>query len=140
MIDGQTVDSAAKLMDKARELSRLLEDTSELKEYLSAELQMLNDDGASELRLELERQEEEVRFHGPADPGYSEALGMYLAAQAAWRERPSVKEYFRAQERLDQLLARINAVITYPITGDENPVPARGCGGCGGGCGSHQAH
>ncbi len=130
-------DSTAQLLAKAREVSRLLEDTPELKEYLAAELRMLNDDAASALRRELERREEEARGVRPGDPEYGGALGEYLAAQAAWLEHPVVKEYHQARERLDGLLARINAVITFPITGDETPAPSRGCGGCGGGCGQH---
>lgn len=131
----------ASLMEKARELSELLEQTSAVREYLEAETRMLNSRSAAALRKQLEACEENTRSLTAADKGWSESVRAYDSARAAWREHPAVRDYFRAQERLETLLARLNAAITFPITGDgnlsgdENPAAPR-CGGCVH-CGKH---
>lgn len=59
--------------------------------------------------------------------------GGLLKAEEAQREYPPIWRYREAKDTLQVVLDRLNAIITCPITGNENPV------GGGEGCGSGES-
>jgi len=121
------------LIAKARELSELLEESEEVREFVAAEEAMLNDPEAMRLLKEAEEAKNYTHFAAATrDKALSKrAMEDYRKAEAAQREYPPIRRYNEAKDRLQAMLDRLNAIITYPITGKENP--GGGVGGCGSG-------
>lgn len=134
----RSLDPKELLFEKARELSELLAQCDELVEYVRAETAMLNHPETVAARERLDRAEHAVKAaRGKGGDGEDLLKEMYLA-RARWQKDPRVAAYRAAQRRLEALLNSLNAIITYPITGDDRPAMGGGCGrggGCGGGGG-----
>lgn len=126
------------LVAKARELSELLADSEEVAEFTAAEEAMLNDPEASRLLKEAEEAKQYTHFTAATrDKALMDrAMEDFYKAEEAQREYPPIRRYNEAKDALQVLLDRLNAIITYPITGNENPVGGGGGCGSGGGCSS----
>ena len=121
------------LIVKARELSELLEESEEVREFTAAEEAMLGDPDAMRLLKEAEEAKQYTHFTAATrDKALSKrAMEDYYKAEAAQREYPPIKRYNEAKDRLQALLDRLNAIITCPITGTETPTGGGGgCSGC----------
>lgn len=123
------------LLAKARELSELLEQTEELNEYVRLETEMLNNPEVIELRQVYERRENAYNMARMTFQDTPEDKWLVSQAKKKWESHPAVQAYRAAQDRLQALLDTLNAIITFPITGDEQPAAKGGCGsgGCSGG-------
>lgn len=127
------------LVAKARELSELLAESEEVAEFIAAEEAMLNDPEATRLLKEAEEAKQYTHFTAATrDKALMDrAMADFYKAEEAQREYPPIRRYNEAKDALQVLLDRLNAIITYPITGTENPAGGGGgcgSGGCSGGC------
>lgn len=125
-------DVKAALFEKAVELSRLLAQTDELRAYVQAEADMLNDDDVRELRRRVDDAEWAIKEQKD-EPGVdgSELLTRLYLAKGKWQKHPKVIHYYKTQADLQRLLDRINEVVTYPISGEQDPGDPS-CGPCQG--------
>lgn len=91
---------------------------------------MLNDLEAMKLMEEYDLAEKEARrasFRGPNES--RDAMEKLNDARDRLMAHPAVKAHYEARDRLDDLIRSLNAVITFPITGEV--VSGEGaCGGC----------
>lgn len=126
------------LIAKARELSELLAESEEVAEFTAAEEAMLNDPEATRLLKEAEEAKQYTHFTAATrDKALMDrAMADFYKAEEAQREYPPIRRYNEAKDALQVLLDRLNAIITYPITGTENPTGGGGGCGSGGGCSS----
>lgn len=111
-------------------MSELLARSSELAEFRQTEEGMLNDPEAMKLMEQYDLAEKKARrgsFRGPDESrGAVEKLNDTRDRLMA---HPAVKAHYGARDKLDDLIRSLNAVITFPITGDV--VSGEGtCGGC----------
>ncbi len=119
------------VIEKARELGELLQESEEMKAYKDAEAIRKSDEAAQECmsrfnlnRLNLARdmqngkisREDAVAANNKA---YEELL----------KEAPLIKDYVEKKKKLDELVNQVNNIINFYITGSVG-------GGCGGNCGS----
>lgn len=120
------------LFQKAVELSRLLAQTEELQAYTAAEADMLNDAEVRELRQRVDEAEWAIKEQKdePGVDGSALLTRLYLA-KGKWQKHPKVIQYYKAQHDLQRLLDRINEVVTYPISGEQDPTDPS-CGPCQG--------
>lgn len=141
---GDTGDAAAavggaqyEMVAKARELSDLLSESEEVREFAAAEEAMLNDPEAMRLLKEAEEAKQYTHFTATTRDKalMKRSMDDYHNADAAQRDYPPIRRYNETRERLQALLDRLNAIITFPITGSESVGPAGGGCGSGGSCG-----
>lgn len=120
------------LFQKAVELSRVLAQTEELRAYAAAEAEMLNDEDVLELRRRVDDAEWAIKEQKD-QPGIdgSELLTRLYLAKGKWQKHPKVVGYYKAQAELQRLLERINEVVTFPISGDQDAGDPS-CGPCHG--------
>jgi cell fate (sporulation/competence/biofilm development) regulator YlbF (YheA/YmcA/DUF963 family) len=120
----------------ARQLSEALEETPELQEYRRTEDAVLADDAAIDLIREYENKKRTVkRSKGKTPQEQMEAVTDFMEVESRFEAHEVIQAYWAAREKIDALLDRLNAVITFPITGSEAPKQKGGCGSSGGGCG-----
>ncbi|MGE5673527.1 MAG: YlbF family regulator [Mycobacterium leprae] len=126
----------------ARELAQAVAETPQLLEYRRTEDAVLADDEALALIREYEESKRDVKFskNMPATE-QMKLMEQFLAIEERFNTHPVIQAHWAARERLDAFMDRINAVVTFPITGTEAPklkggaCGSGGGGGCGGGCG-----
>jgi len=123
----------------ARELADALAETPEVLEYRRTEDAVLADPVAVALIREYEAAKRAVKFSRGRPPEEQQALvERFLAIEERFNAHPAIQAYWNARVALDAFMERLNAVITFPITGETAPRARGGCGsgGCGsGGCG-----
>lgn len=120
------------LFQKAVELSQVLAQTEELRAYAAAEADMLNDPEVVELRAKVDAAEWEIKaLQGQPDVDGSPALTRMYLAKGKWQKHPKVVNYYHTQQELQKLLERLNEVITFPITGEQDDGDPS-CGPCTG--------
>lgn len=122
----------------ARELARALEESPEIQRFRETEDALLADEEALAIVREYEARKRAVKFsRNLPQAEQMQRIEAFMAVEAQWNANPRIQAYWQAREELDALMDRLNAVITYPITGAEAPRPKGGCGSGGGcGCGS----
>lgn len=121
----------------ARELAKALEEAPELAAFRETEDALLADPEAVRLIGEFEAGKRAVKFSKNKPPEEQmQLIEHFMAIEEQFNVHPLIQAYSRARDNLDLLMERINAVITYPITGAEAPPRKSGCGSGGeGGCG-----
>lgn len=120
----------------ARELSEALEETPELLEYRRTEDAVLADDNAIQLIRDYETAKRAVKkSKGKTPQEQMDAVSAFMEIEARFEAHEVIQAYWTARERIDSLLDRINAVVTFPLTGSDAPQKKGGCGTSGGGCG-----
>lgn len=120
------------LFQKAVELSRVLAQTEELLAYAEAESEMLNDDEVLALRRRVDETEWAIKEQkDQPDVDGSALLTQLYLAKGKWQKHPKVVRYYKAQADLQRLLERINEVVTFPISGEQD-VGDPSCGPCNG--------
>lgn len=116
----------------ARELAEAIEASPELEAFRKTEDAVLADDAALALIKEYEARKRAVKLsRGKPAEEQQRLVEAFLAVEERLNKNLVIQAYWQARVRLDQFLERINAVVTFPITGSEAP-PRKG--GCGGGC------
>lgn len=131
-----TVETKKDVWMLARELAEAIEESPQLQLYRETEDAVLADDEALKLIREYEVSKRSVKKSKTAPPTEQVALvHRFMEIEERFNTHPVIQAYWNARTDLDAFLDRINAVVTYPITGQEEPK-AKG-GGCstGGGCG-----
>lgn len=120
----------------ARELAAALEETPEVEAFRATEDALLADDEALAIVREYEAKKRAVKMsRGMPPEEQMRRVEAFLAIEEKFNAHPRIQAYWRARQELDQLLERLNAVITFPITGTEAPRRKGGCGSGGCGCG-----
>ncbi|HYG60801.1 MAG TPA: YlbF family regulator [Symbiobacteriaceae bacterium] len=120
----------------ARELAKAIEDSDELQAYRSTEDAVLADQEALDLIREYETAKRAVKKSKTEPPEIQVVLvTRFMEIEEQFNTHPTIQAYWDARTRLDGFLDRINAVVTYPITGQEEPKVKGGSCGTGGGCG-----
>ena len=119
----------------ARELAEAIAETPELQEYRRTEDAVLADPEAVALIQEYEAAKSGEAFRGrPRRSSRPWSNGSWPSRSGSTPTRP-----FRPTGtpgwRCDAFMDRLNAVITFPITGQEAPKTKGGACGSGGGCG-----
>lgn len=137
-----TVELKKDVWSIARELAQAIEESPELIRYRETEDAVLADDQALALIRDYETSKRVVKLSKAAPPEQQKLLvERFMETEAQFDAHETIQAYWSARVALDAFLDRINAVVTFPITGQEEPkVKGGACssgGGCstGGGCG-----
>lgn len=116
----------------ARELAEAIAESPELQAFRSTEARLLADAEAVALVRQYEAAKRAIKLAKGLPPEEQEArIDEFLRIEERFSAHPAITAHQEARARLDQLMERLNAVITYPITGTVAPRPRGGCGGCG---------
>jgi cell fate (sporulation/competence/biofilm development) regulator YlbF (YheA/YmcA/DUF963 family) len=122
----------------ARELSQALAQCEELQAWQEAEDAMLNDPEAMAIIDAYEQSKKHLKVAARQGMQAMEAaMNAFMDAEERLNNHPGIQAYKAARDRLDALVEQLNAIITFPIFGEEAPKRV-GCGsggGCGGGGG-----
>lgn len=120
----------------ARELAECLAASPEVEALRRSEDALLADEEAVDLVRRYEAAKRAVKMSRDRPPAEQERLiEAFMAIEDAWNQHPLIQACWQARQALDQLMERLNAVITFPITGTEAPPERKGGCGSGGGCG-----
>lgn len=133
-----SVSTKRDLYSLARELSRALAASPELVAFHQAEDDLFADPGAMALIDAFEQAKKAVKTAIPQGPAAAEAaLTHQMDLQDRMDRHALIRRYKQTRDNLDRLVENLNAIITFPIYGEDTPARTSGCGGggCGGGCG-----
>lgn len=120
----------------ARELAAAIEESPELLDYRRTEDAVLADQEALDLIRDYEAAKRAVKKSKTKPPAEQHALvERFMAIEERFNQHPVIQAYWTARTELDAFLDRINAVVTFPITGEEAPKVKGGACSSGGGCG-----
>lgn len=120
----------------ARELAQAIEESPELLEYKRTEDAVLADDEAVALIHTYEASKRDVkRSKGQPQDVQIALVERFMAVEEQFNSHEVIQAHWNARTRLDSFLDRVNAVVTFPITGEEAPKVKGGCGSSGGSCG-----
>ena len=120
----------------ARELAEAIEESPELQTYRRTEDAVLADPGALELIREYEAAKRSVKMSKTRPPQDQMLLvSRFMEIEEQFNAHETIQAYWSARVALDSFLDKVNAVVTFPITGQEEPKVKGGACGSGGGCG-----
>ncbi|HWI63325.1 MAG TPA: YlbF family regulator [Symbiobacteriaceae bacterium] len=130
------VETKKGVWELARELAKAIEETDELVRYRETEDAVLADQAALDLIRDYEAAKRAVK-KSKTLPAEQQALLVtrFMEIEAQFDAHPVIQAYWNARTQLDAFLDRINAVVTFPITGEEEPKAKGGSCSSGGGCG-----
>ena len=131
------IETARSVWEIARELAKAIEETDELVQYRATEDAVLADQEALDLIRDYEAAKRSVKKSKTAPPEQQMLLvTRFMEIEERFNAHATIQAYWDARTRLDSFLDRINAVVTFPITGEEQPkVKGGSCSSGGGGCG-----
>gem|GEM_PF-1910931 len=131
------IETRKSVWELARELAKAIEETDELVRYRETEDAVLADNEALDLIRDYEAAKRAVKMSKTAPPEQQVLLiNGFMALEERFDAHPTIQAYWDARTRLDAFMDRVNAVVTFPITGEEAPkVKGGACGSGGGGCG-----
>lgn len=119
----------------ARELAEAIEESPELVAYRETEDAVLADDEALALIREYEVSKRAVKKSKTLPPAEQIMLvNRFMEIEERFNQHAVIQAYWTARTTLDAFLERVNSVVTFPITGVEEPKVKGGCS-TGGGCG-----
>lgn len=121
----------------ARELAQAIAETPELQEYRRTEDLVLADPEALDLIRDYEAAKRAVKYSKNRPPEQQQVLvERFMTIEERFNTHPTIQAYWTARVAVDEFMDRVNAVVTFPITGSEAPkVKGGACGSGGGGCG-----
>jgi cell fate (sporulation/competence/biofilm development) regulator YlbF (YheA/YmcA/DUF963 family) len=121
----------------ARELAKAIEESDELVAYRITEDAVLADPEALDLIRDYEAAKRAVKQSKTRPPEQQALLvERFMQIEERFDTHSTIQAYWNARTKLDAFLDRVNAVVTFPITGQEEPkVKGGACGSSGGGCG-----
>jgi cell fate (sporulation/competence/biofilm development) regulator YlbF (YheA/YmcA/DUF963 family) len=121
----------------ARDLAEAIADSPQMEEYRRTEDAVLADDEALVLIREYEVAKRSVKFSKSQPPAEQIALvERFMQIEEQFNTHPVIQAYWTARVSLDSFMDRVNAVVTFPITGTDAPKIKGGACSTGGGCGS----
>jgi cell fate (sporulation/competence/biofilm development) regulator YlbF (YheA/YmcA/DUF963 family) len=136
------VETKKSVWELARELAKSIEESDELIAYRTTEDAVLADQEALDLIRDYETAKRAVKKSKALPQEQQVALvTRFMQIEERFDSHPTIQAYWNARTSLDAFMDRINAVVTFPITGEEAPkVKGGACstgGSCstGGGCG-----
>lgn len=122
------------IMEKTIELGKMIQDSEEMKALKKAEELQQNDEEAAGLIQEYNlKRMNIVRDMDAKKITEQEAIKADKEAYDALLKNDLIAGYIKAKEEFNNLVQRINDVLTYYITGEE-PGCSHNCGSCGGCC------
>jgi cell fate (sporulation/competence/biofilm development) regulator YlbF (YheA/YmcA/DUF963 family) len=137
-----TVATRSDVWRLARELAQAIEESDELQAYRTTEDAVLADDEALVLIQDYEVAKRAVKMSKQRTPEEQIALvNRFMEIEERFNTHPTIQAYWDARTAIDAFLDRVNAVVTFPLTGTDAPkVKGGACstgGSCstGGGCG-----
>ena len=121
------------IIEKARELGEVIQQSEEMKRYKAAELAQSQDDEAAELmreynikRMNLARDMQNGKIDRP------EAVKQNnLAFEEMVEKSETIKEFVEAKKEFDMAIQRMNQMLNFYITG-QDPNCTHDCSTCGG--------
>lgn len=114
----------------ARELAEAIEASPELEAFRRTEEAVLADEEALALVREYEQCQRALKRAWLLPPDDQRKLReRFRTVEERFRNHPLIQAHVQARAELDRFLERINAVVTFPITGTYAPRTG-GCGGC----------
>jgi len=120
----------------ARELAQAIAETPELQEYRRTEDAALADSAAVALIREYEAAKRDVKLsRGKPPEEQTRLVERFMAIEERFNSHTAIQAYWNARVALDAFMDRVNAVVTFPITGQEAPKVKGGACGPGGSCG-----
>lgn len=124
---GNFLEGNQSIILKARELARALAESNAVERFREAERRFLNDDAAQKLMEQLSAARQAVQTRSVDEPA-GDLLGHIADLQAKLQANKAYSDYAAAAAGVSELLANVNAIITFPLTGE---VRTGGCPGCG---------
>lgn len=124
------------IIEKARELGKLLASSPEMQQYNNAEAAMKSDDKSATLMSEYKQlQIEMVKLTrgGAQTKEIEETKEKLLAKQLEINEYSVTFNYLTAKANLEALMKKVNDILIYSITGESECSDDK-CKSCGGGC------
>jgi cell fate (sporulation/competence/biofilm development) regulator YlbF (YheA/YmcA/DUF963 family) len=122
------------ILNKAMELGEMIADSMELARLKTSELMLDSDEHArklmndyKELQIELVRATKSKMERASVE----EIKELLINKQKELNDYSITNEYLEAKNGFDSLMNKINNVITYAITGDEQ-CSSGNCGSCSG--------
>lgn len=120
----------------ARELAQAIEESPELQEYRRTEDAVLEDQAALDLIREYEAAKRAVKKSKTKPPDQQMLLvSRFMEIEEQFNAHPTIQAYWTARVALDSFMDHVNAVVTFPITGQEAPKVKGGACSSGGSCG-----
>lgn len=120
----------------ARDLAEAIEESPQLVEYRRTEDAVLEDQEALDLIRTYEAAKRSVKQSKTKPPEEQmQLVSRFMEIEERFNSHEVIQAYWTARVNLDAFLDRINAVVTFPITGQEEPRVKGGCSTSGGGCG-----
>ncbi len=123
----------SKILDKAVELGELIRDSQEMKNYAKMEIVYENDVDAQRLTREYSEMREQLAERAKEeDITPQEMLEIRKKLGQKYEEvsaNPVIKEYLESKKTVEDILAKIDSIIKYYVTGEEEAQ-----GSCGGNC------
>ena len=121
------------IIEKARELGEVIQQSEEMKRYKTAELKQSQDDEAAELmreynikRMNLARDMQNGKIER------AEAVKQNtLAFEEMVEKSETIKEFVEAKKEFDMAIQRMNQMLNFYITG-QDPNCTHDCSTCGG--------
>jgi cell fate (sporulation/competence/biofilm development) regulator YlbF (YheA/YmcA/DUF963 family) len=119
----------------ARALAQAIEQSDEIEAYRRTEQTILDDPEAIILIREYELSKRAVKKSKHLSPiEQLPLLERFMTVEAQFNEDAVIQSYWNARTGLDAFMDRVNAVVTFPFTGEDAPKIKGGCGS-GGSCG-----
>jgi len=125
------------IIEKARELGKMIADSDEMKALKGAEELQLADPKAQELMMEYANKREEISKKA-SDPNMTkegfEAIQKEMEdAFKKLMTNENIKRYIEANKQFKTLIEQVNAIIAYFVKGEEQSGSCSGnCSSCGG--------
>ena len=122
------------IIEKAKELGEAIADSKEMERLKTSDAKLQGDTKAmslmkeyKQLQIELVRASKEKRDTETID----DIKEMLLKKQQQLYDYEITNEYLEAKSEFDKFMNKINDVISFAITGEEQCAPGK-CGSCGG--------
>jgi cell fate (sporulation/competence/biofilm development) regulator YlbF (YheA/YmcA/DUF963 family) len=130
-----SVETRLAIFDLARDLAEAIEESEELYTFRVTEDAVLADDEALALIREYEVARRALAKAKKAPLQEQMLLGeRFMGIEAQFQNHPIIQAYWTARTEMDAYMERINAIVTFPITGDDTPKVRSSSGG--GSCGT----
>ncbi len=124
------------IISKAKELGNLIGSSEEMTNYKRWEDSLARDHKARAILKEYQEIQGEMvmAVHGNSEKDILDDLKQRLLEKYdRVNDCDITKNYIDAKEKLDQLIKKVNDVLVYSITGEEQ-CSSHSCSSCGGGC------
>ncbi len=126
------------ILDLAKRLGEKIAESEELKIYKEMEKIYFESSDAQKAMKEYESTRSNMAVKAQKMGMTPESLELFeTEMQKAFKElneNKTVKEYLDAQAVFNDILTKVNSILSYYIQGEEQNMAAEGSGGCSGNC------